>query len=886
MIPKRVELENFLSFGPATVIAFDDDEPLWVVAGPNGVGKSSVFDAITYALYGEHRGGSNDAVLLIRHGADSFRIVFDFEFNGVDFRITRTRRRAGGTTQKVERLQKDDDGWEPVPNVSQVREVKAWAEDLLGLGYEAFTASVLLRQGHADEIITGKPADRLGILKKIIGCERYEALSARVHDKTSETKRSLDHLKKLRDPQASVAEAELAAAQQAHVDAEQALVEAEQQSRDAEQRISSAKSWENLAKKDKECSEKLDAADRRAVDAERIHAGKLRFDELTATLPKLKQLVEARASLAVEEPKLRSMLQQHDEQTQAREPIAQSLLEAKQREVTHRSEADQHEREASRLRGEIKREEPFVKAAVEVAKLQAERDDFPRDLAAQVAAAKQQAGDADAALTSSKMKRAELEGLLKAAQQKQRQFATVGVGVPCSACGQLVTPQHAETERATLAAEVENLTRQVQEAKHAETRANQTKQAATVASEQLDEKIRSFTQKEIDLAKTRQWFVEHAVSGDAAELRRLLAEKSALAMQHEQNRDQHRTDLATVVHKANLLETDLKKCDASLQTTAARLKDSEKNLDRFRAQRELLESQLSPDWRERSATLDQKAVRLLESEHGELERSNVRQQFQQLQEDKALRPEWEKQRETILADMEAIPAASRVPVAVAEQHAKSAKQHALDTGKTRDAARDTLAELQRRDKEQRAIIEKIVAAERIADRHDKLDKLLGKAGLQRELVRTAEREIVERANQTVQALSDGDLAIELYRSDNNDDKAFELNVRRGGVAEPIPVDFLSGSQKFRVAVSVALAIGQYASGQDRPLECVIIDEGFGSLDRDGLRATADELNRLRTTNSLRRIVLVSHQEDFADRFPVVIQLVPGEAGTTATAVRR
>src|SRR5262249_60573204 len=101
---------------------------------------------------------------------------------------------------------------------------------------------------------------------------------------------------------------------------------------------------------------------------------------------------------------------------------------------------------------------------------------------------------------------------------------------------------------------------------------------------------------------------------------------------------------------------------------------------------------------------------------------------------------------------------------------------------------------------------------------------------------------------------------------------------------PIGVSFLSGSQKFRVAVSVALAIGRFAAGQARPLESVIIDEGFGTLDRDGLRAAAEELNRLR--QHLRRIVLVSHQEEFADRFPAVIQLSSGENGTTVERRRQ
>jgi DNA repair exonuclease SbcCD ATPase subunit len=186
--------------------------------------------------------------------------------------------------------------------------------------------------------------------------------------------------------------------------------------------------------------------------------------------------------------------------------------------------------------------------------------------------------------------------------------------------------------------------------------------------------------------------------------------------------------------------------------------------------------------------------------------------------------------------------------------------------------------LARREKQYRELVDQISAAEKQTRLYGKLDKLLGKDGLQRELVRTAEQEIVRLANDTVRNLSDGDLTIELDEGADGDE-AFALRVRRADSPTPIEVSFLSGSQKFRVAIAVALAIGRFAAGQARRLESVIIDEGFGSLDRDGLRAAAEELNRLR--QHLRRIVLVSHQEEFADRFPVVIRLRAGVNGTTA-----
>src|SRR5262245_45043496 len=139
MIPKRVVLENFLSHGdPPTEFVFADDEPLWVVCGPNGVGKSAVFDAITYALFGCHRGGKGQGMdELIRHGANGFRVVFDFEFDRADYRIVRTYNRRGRTTQRVER-RTGPDRWEAVAGVNTVAEVKAWAEGLLGVGFDAF----------------------------------------------------------------------------------------------------------------------------------------------------------------------------------------------------------------------------------------------------------------------------------------------------------------------------------------------------------------------------------------------------------------------------------------------------------------------------------------------------------------------------------------------------------------------------------------------------------------------------------------------------------------------------------------------------------------------------------------------------------------------------
>jgi DNA repair exonuclease SbcCD ATPase subunit len=154
-------------------------------------------------------------------------------------------------------------------------------------------------------------------------------------------------------------------------------------------------------------------------------------------------------------------------------------------------------------------------------------------------------------------------------------------------------------------------------------------------------------------------------------------------------------------------------------------------------------------------------------------------------------------------------------------------------------------------------------------------------------VRQAERHIVDFANAVLDRLSAGQMFLRLRGGDASPqaDEALELEVyNRASGQQPIHVAFLSGSQRFRVAVSLALGIGQYASRQHRPIESVIIDEGFGCLDRQGRQVMVQELQNLR--GQLRCILLVSHQEDFAEAFSHGYHFEMEEGTTKVTRVQR
>src|SRR5439155_1209563 len=76
MIPRRVSLRGFLCYREEQEIDFAGST-LWMLAGLNGSGKSAVFDAVTYALFGHHRGGSQHAAEPINKDADGLQVDID-----------------------------------------------------------------------------------------------------------------------------------------------------------------------------------------------------------------------------------------------------------------------------------------------------------------------------------------------------------------------------------------------------------------------------------------------------------------------------------------------------------------------------------------------------------------------------------------------------------------------------------------------------------------------------------------------------------------------------------------------------------------------------------------------------------------------------------------
>jgi DNA repair exonuclease SbcCD ATPase subunit len=851
MIPKRILLENFLSFGaPAVELAFADDEPLWALCGRNGVGKSAVFDAITYALYGEHRGGAQKPDQLIRHGANSFRIVFEFEFAGALYRVTRSREKR--TTQKVEQI--IDGQWEAVPDINSASDVKNWVQRTLGLGYDAFTTSILLRQGEAEKLFTASRDDRIKLLKGIIGFERFEEISKRVHDAAWDREKFFNSLTAQRNALQPVTAEELATAEEAVQLAAEANKLAQEQHGNAIRRVEHARQWFKLETERNGLEKQLRQAEERAEASQRIRDEKALLDDLTAAVPALEKLFDVRSRIA---------------------------------ELAGKRDTANNALSAQKLAHGIKKGELLLIEVADLECLEERLREFPQDLDEQLAQAHNREHEVDEEKSKHSAAKTRAETLLEQARDRHSEFADVTVGAKCSRCGQFVDASHAEQERQRLAEDVQQTEKRFQEAKTADAAAQKNfgdvrkqRQSLEKCKEAREKLAADRNAKTAALSARGEFTTAVELRARLAALHNQHAAAQGVAGPGEPIPEPSAADAKRLQRECNKLELEVGKAQSQLD-------ELERNLNRADGEETTLLAHLSDFWKDRLATLDGAQFQELAATRDELLVAGVAEQFKALEQDDLNRANWTKHLDGVKSEIDDLPEDARIPVADAQALQTQAKTAADQAAQARDLAIRTRDNLQSQADQLEKLTEKLRNAEYDCDLHKKLDALLGQNGLQRELVRDAEQQIVELANDTLQNLSDGDLALEQDdEAAGRDDKAFALRVRKPNEPIPTGVLFLSGSQKFRVAVSVALAVGRFASGRARPLEAVIIDEGFGSLDKDGLRAMADELKRLQRTEQLKRVILVSHQEEFTDQFPVGYQLTSGENGAIATPFRR
>ena len=180
MKPIRLELKEF---GPYKdeIIEWDRiiNEPIFLITGKTGSGKSTLFDAITYALYNKTTGGKDISSLRTKTASDKDKtqVNFDFELSGKRYRIERTLAylKTGNknlTSGKVALMKYNDEELEVIATKEQ--EVKEKVEELIGLDDKQFCQIIILPQGKFKEFLLSKSSEKKETLRSLFNTYFYQ----------------------------------------------------------------------------------------------------------------------------------------------------------------------------------------------------------------------------------------------------------------------------------------------------------------------------------------------------------------------------------------------------------------------------------------------------------------------------------------------------------------------------------------------------------------------------------------------------------------------------------------------------------------------------------------------------------------------------------------
>jgi DNA repair protein SbcC/Rad50 len=194
MRPIAMDMRGFASFREPTRVDFTDAD-FFALVGPTGAGKSTVIDAMTFALYGSvPRWGRKGMVsLALAPSVARATVKLVFEVEGQRYVVARElRRMSGQVSQRAASLERILDpnglaqpGEATAPLAKDLNDVNDAVVRLLGLSYEDFTQCVVLPQGRFADFLHARPGERQEILLRLLGAEHYKQMMMKANQRAS-----------------------------------------------------------------------------------------------------------------------------------------------------------------------------------------------------------------------------------------------------------------------------------------------------------------------------------------------------------------------------------------------------------------------------------------------------------------------------------------------------------------------------------------------------------------------------------------------------------------------------------------------------------------------------------------------------------------------------
>ena len=875
MKPIQLVLSAFGPYVERTVIDFSalGEEGLFLIAGDTGAGKTTIFDAISFELYGEASGGKkkrksksfhSDYVsdqtetyveLTFRHRGETWWIRRNLEYQRPakkkkDGMETTTRQTADA------QMRNEDTGEE----ILRMDDVNRRVRELLGLTQDQFTQTVMIAQGDFLKILTASSDDRKKLFRDLFHTNLYVDLQSRLQEKNracADEQKALEQVilsaEGKIDPEAEFAEREILLSycgQIQHTDALCALLA---------RLIEQEKAAQEQARvQKKEAADQIGALIAAVTEGERVNRDFADWESKRARLAALTagqgEIDAQRAALAAarraqqletDEALMRRTRRDMDAQRAALSE-AQAALEQAEKALpeteTRMKEAESRGGEIHALLAQAKQMEDCLPVLGEVERLKAALDTQKRELQRLTEASSRAQAAYIAAQNSYYLSQA---GLLA---------RELKAGQPCPVCGSTAHPCPAQITPETVTRQaLEQAAQRRETAEKAQSDAA-TRLAANRAA--LDEREGRLRALKIGADETRQRLaarIDAAHQAAADRQREIDAARSAY-----QALDKRKTAAQSAV-------------DAAQKQLAALEKD-------LRAQTEAFEQKRAAHGFE-----DEASYRLAKRTNADIERldreiRNYDEQKRTLAaQSRELEEKLSGRQKTDLTALQNRRTAALDRQAKAENAEKAMVRKLTLHESAEREIRQANAAIQKKRGKWQIIQELYTCCAGIAAGNPRA-KLTFEAYVQQYYFRF----VVAAANKRLTRLTDGMFTLRVMREAANrvSQSGLDLEVLDRSTGQARDVSTLSGGESFLASLALALGLSdavQSQSGQIR-MDAMFIDEGFGSLDENALRSSIDVL--LELADGKRLIGIISHVQELEERIDKQIVVTKTPNGST------
>lgn len=205
MRPEKLTISAFGPYADRTEIDFSrlGDSGLYLITGDTGAGKTTIFDAITFALYGQASGQVRDSAMFRSKYADTATETFVelvFSYQGKKYQVFRSpeymapkKRGTGLTLRKAEAQLIYPDERQPV---TKARDVTKAIEELLGLDYEQFTQIAMIAQGDFQKLLLAGTVQRGEIFRQIFHTGIYQQVQLKLKEAAQSRYKEYDEMRR------------------------------------------------------------------------------------------------------------------------------------------------------------------------------------------------------------------------------------------------------------------------------------------------------------------------------------------------------------------------------------------------------------------------------------------------------------------------------------------------------------------------------------------------------------------------------------------------------------------------------------------------------------------------------------------------------------------